>query len=167
MAPLPAASLLSSLPPAALTGLVCECASNSDIEGVRALLIAGARINAGTAYDSRTPLHLAAAAGNLVMCKFLIEECEAGLHRDRFGLLPIHDAVQNGHNEVRRYLQSQRLAEDSGLGGRVRAGSMETFTQNPPGVDVVSAQQLADLQSTVFELVVKEGVFSYTAVLSE
>ncbi|CAE8609699.1 unnamed protein product [Polarella glacialis] len=166
---LPPSNLLASLPPAALTGLVCEAASKSDIEGVRALLSAGASINAGTAYDQRTALHLAAAAGNLTMCKFLMEECRAALQRDRFGLLPIHDAVQNGHNEVRRYLQSKRLELDSSQPGiRIRAGSMENMVnKNSSTGDLVSTEFLADLTSTVFELVVKEGVFSYTAVHSE
>ena len=31
--------------------------------------------------------------GNLKLAKFLIEDCGATLRRDRFGLLPIHDAA--------------------------------------------------------------------------
>ena len=33
------------------------------------------------------------ASGNLKLARFLIEDCGATLRRDRFGLLPIHDAV--------------------------------------------------------------------------
>ena len=51
---------------AALTGLLCECAASGDIAGLRVLIHAGAEVNAATAYDMRTPLHLAAAAGKFL-----------------------------------------------------------------------------------------------------
>merc|ERR1719162_2447345 len=66
-------------------------------------------MNVGTPYDLRTPLHLASAAGHLKMVQYLVEECGATLSTDRFGLLPSQDAVQNGHEQVRRYLQSKKL----------------------------------------------------------
>ena len=62
------------------------------------------------------------------MVKFLIAECGASLQQDRFGLLPIHDAVENSHTEVRRYLQSQKLAApQQSLQKRRRVDSAETL----------------------------------------
>ena len=62
------------------------------------------------------------------MVQFLITECGASLQQDRFGLLPIHDAVENSHTEVRRYLQSQKLAEpQQSLQKRRRVDSVESL----------------------------------------
>lgn len=155
---------LKALPQAALTGLLCECAASGDIAGLRVLIHAGAEVNAATAYDMRTPLHLAAAAGKLDVVKFLIAECGASLQQDRFGLLPIHDAVENSHTEVRRYLQSQKLAvPQQSLQKRRRVDSVETLNANTDRDN----DNTDELMGTVFELVVKEGVFSYTTVHAE
>jgi len=155
---------LKALPQAALTGLLCECAASGDIAGLRVLIHAGAEVNAATAYDMRTPLHLAAAAGKLDVVKFLIAECGASLQQDRFGLLPIHDAVENSHTEVRRYLQSQKLAvPQQSLQKRRRVDSVETLNTTTDR----DSNDTDELMGTVFELVVKEGVFSYTTVHAE
>jgi len=160
---MPSAHVLKSLPPAALAGLVCEAAAGGDIERMRSLAKEGISVDVGTPYDRRTPLHLAAASGNLTMVKFLVEECGATLQQDRFGLLPIHDAVQNGHAEVRRYLQGRKLQSSEEIpADRPRALSCETAPL-PAG----RQQSLEDVMNTVFELVVKEGVFSYTTVHAE
>jgi len=163
---LPPASALECLPQPALTGLVCDCAAHGDIDGIRILLEAKADPNEGTAYDMRTPLHLAAAAGDLKLAKFLLEECRATLRRDRFGLLPIHDAVQNGHNEVRRYLQSWKL---TGLEAIQRHRAAEVNARSVENVFALGDQSepLPEIMSTVFELVVKEGIFSFTTVQAE
>eukprot|EP00930_Biecheleria_cincta_P019369 TRINITY_DN147_c0_g1_i4.p1 TRINITY_DN147_c0_g1~~TRINITY_DN147_c0_g1_i4.p1 ORF type:complete len:1150 (-),score=209.95 TRINITY_DN147_c0_g1_i4:133-3582(-) len=154
---MPSRTALQSFPAAAVTGMVCECAASGDIDGLRELVREGASVAVTTAYDRRTPLHLAAAAGDLPMVKFLIEECKVSMEHDRFGLLPIHDAVENGHTEVRRYLQNQRLAQP----GTLRRRHVDTDDGMATAVDQ------EDLMGTVFELVVKEGVFSYTTVHQE
>mmetsp|Transcript_40612 Transcript_40612/g.94315 ORF Transcript_40612/g.94315 Transcript_40612/m.94315 type:complete len:1161 (-) Transcript_40612:134-3616(-) len=168
---LPPASSLTCLPQPALTGLVCDCAAHGDIDGIRILLDARADPNEGTAYDMRTPLHLAAAAGDLKLAKFLIEECGASLRRDRFGLLPIHDAVQNGHNEVRRYLQSWKLSGIDAVVQRHKALKLpaEASSRSVENVFALGDQMepLPEIMSTVFELVVKEGIFSFTTVQAE
>mmetsp|Transcript_22421 Transcript_22421/g.40433 ORF Transcript_22421/g.40433 Transcript_22421/m.40433 type:complete len:1145 (-) Transcript_22421:63-3497(-) len=148
---------LKELPQAALTGLICDVAASGDVPKLREMADAGLSMDVATAYDQRTPLHLAAAAGDLEMCKFLIEVCKAPLVRDRFGLLPIHDAVENNYNEVRRYLQSQSL----GLKRR-RTESTGSAVDGDLG-----EKEKEELLGTVFELVVKEGVFSYNTVHSE
>lgn len=156
---------LQSLPEAALAGMACESAATGDLVGMRALVAAGVSVNVGTPYDQRTPLHLAAASGRLDMVKLLVEDCGATLQRDRFGLLPIHGAVQHGHAEIRRYLQSRKLQEcHEEIRGRPRVASMETISADSQGN---RAPSLEETMGTVFELIVKEGVFSYTTVHAE
>ncbi|OLQ13322.1 NAD-specific glutamate dehydrogenase [Symbiodinium microadriaticum] len=62
----------------------------------------------GTAYDMRTPLHLAAAAGDLKLAKFLLEVLELWLQGRVISPCTAQE-VQNGYNDVRRYLQSWKL----------------------------------------------------------
>lgn len=169
-AQMPPATTLKNLPTAALTGLVCDCAARGDIEGIRSLIEARADPNMGTAYDMRTPLHLAAAAGNLKLARFLIEDCGATLRRDRFGLLPIHDAVQNGHNDVRRYLQSWKLsATECFIRKHVASNKTPVDSKSVENLVIMGDQMepLPEVMSAVFELVVKEGIFSYSTVQAE
>jgi len=160
---LPPAGTLMLLPNAALAGLACEAASLGDVEAMRLLVQAGVSANIGTPHDQRTPLHLAAASGNFAMAKFLMEECGATLQRDRFGLLPIHDAVQHGHVDLRRYLQGKKLhaQHEESANARKRSGSGDSVRE------LAGGEASNEMMSTVFELVVKEGVFSYTTVHSE
>eukprot|EP00927_Polykrikos_kofoidii_P003625 TRINITY_DN11462_c0_g1_i1.p1 TRINITY_DN11462_c0_g1~~TRINITY_DN11462_c0_g1_i1.p1 ORF type:complete len:1151 (-),score=146.02 TRINITY_DN11462_c0_g1_i1:283-3735(-) len=165
---LPPKDVLLSLPQSAIAGFACECAANGFVSGLRALSEIGISVNVSTPYDRRTPLHLAAAAGHLETVKFLVEECGATLQRDRFGLVPTHDAVEKGHAEIRRYLQTKPLPEDTkALSGSFsrRFGSDADLTQKYSGFK--HAPSVQDLMGTVFELAVKEGVFSYSTVRAE
>eukprot|EP00927_Polykrikos_kofoidii_P043178 TRINITY_DN37229_c0_g1_i1.p1 TRINITY_DN37229_c0_g1~~TRINITY_DN37229_c0_g1_i1.p1 ORF type:complete len:1141 (-),score=172.66 TRINITY_DN37229_c0_g1_i1:118-3540(-) len=146
---LPPTDVLKALPESALSGFACECAGSGFIDGLRALAESGIDINVGTPYDKRTPLHLAAATGNLETVRFLVEDCGATMQRDRFGLLPIHDAVESGHADIRRYLQGQQLPEEK-----------ETLTP-------LDGRSIQELMGIVFELIVKEGIFSYSTVHAE
>ncbi|KAM9409520.1 glutaminase 2b [Pholidichthys leucotaenia] len=57
-------------------------------------------------YDSRTPLHIAAAEGHMDVIKFLTETCKVNpFVEDRWGNLPIDDALQFGHDEVVKVLR--------------------------------------------------------------
>jgi glutaminase len=47
-------------------------------------------------YDFRTALHLASAVGNRDAVKWLLDN-GAKVQVDRFGGLPIHDAIRNNH----------------------------------------------------------------------
>ncbi|XP_045409569.1 glutaminase liver isoform, mitochondrial isoform X2 [Lemur catta] len=57
-------------------------------------------------YDSRTALHVAAAEGHTEVVKFLIEACKVNpFVKDRWGNIPLDDAVQFNHLEVVKLLQ--------------------------------------------------------------
>uniref|UniRef100_A0A8I5ZSS2 glutaminase n=1 Tax=Rattus norvegicus TaxID=10116 RepID=A0A8I5ZSS2_RAT len=57
-------------------------------------------------YDSRTALHVAAAEGHIDVVKFLIEACKVNpFVKDRWGNIPLDDAVQFNHLEVVKLLQ--------------------------------------------------------------
>lgn len=163
---MPSSAALKALPEAALLGLACESAASGNVEQMKVLIQAGVQVNMGTAYDKRTPLHLAAAAGQLDMVKYLVGN-GAQLQRDRFGLLPIHDAVENGHAEVRRLLQSRKLQDEGSLTRRRRSDSFETEAALIPIGSTFRGQQLDEIMATVFEIAAKEGVFSYSTVHTE
>ena len=63
-------------------------------------------------YDLRTPLHIAAAQGNLDACKILVN-AGAILKRDRMGLFPIHDAVTSANRETLEYLRTVDTEEST------------------------------------------------------
>ncbi|XP_074497580.1 glutaminase 2b [Sebastes fasciatus] len=57
-------------------------------------------------YDSRTALHISAAEGHIDVVKFLTEICKVDpFVEDRWGNLPVDDAMQFGHNEVVKVLK--------------------------------------------------------------
>ncbi|CAG5979042.1 unnamed protein product [Menidia menidia] len=52
-------------------------------------------------YDCRTALHVAAAEGHIEVVRFLTETCKVDpFVEDRWGNLPVDDAMQFGHEEV-------------------------------------------------------------------
>lgn len=126
---------------------MCQAAVQGDLERLKSLLDLKADVNLATPHDQRTTLHLAAAAGHLDLVKFLVQEAGAELRRDRQGIFPFHDAKQNGHNEVRAFLQEVELQVEA-----------------LPNAD---AHLFAKQMETVLELVVRDGIFTYHTVQVE
>ncbi|XP_049893397.1 glutaminase 2b isoform X2 [Epinephelus moara] len=61
-------------------------------------------------YDSRTALHISAAEGHIDVVKFLTDTCKVDpFVEDRWGNLPIDDALQFGHDEVVKVLKDYQL----------------------------------------------------------
>lgn len=59
-------------------------------------------------YDGRTALHIAAAEGQLEVCKFLLERCHVGLNpKDRWGQTPLKEAIRADYPSVVDWLTAQ------------------------------------------------------------
>jgi len=87
--------------------LMCEFASHGNISGLQEAKKKGVSVDVAD-YDFRTPLHLAAAVGNLDAVKWLVEN-GAAMQVDRFGGLAVHDALRNNHTAVAEFLQDHRI----------------------------------------------------------
>lgn len=73
-----------------------------DLKKLEDARLSGANLDSAD-YDFRTALHLAAAIGNMATVKWLLDN-GAKVSVDRFGGLPIHDALRNNHVEIAHYL---------------------------------------------------------------
>lgn len=81
--------------------MACESAAVGDLETLNRLKNMMAKLDDGD-YDNRTPMHLAAATGNLDIVKFLVEKCKCNpAIKDRWGASPLTDAKTDS---VRMYL---------------------------------------------------------------
>ncbi|CAB1353264.1 unnamed protein product [Coregonus sp. 'balchen'] len=62
-------------------------------------------------YDSRTALHVAAAEGHVDVVRFLTDTCKVNpFVKDRWGNIPLDDAMQFGHGAVVKVLQEYQVA---------------------------------------------------------
>jgi glutaminase len=82
--------------------LMCEFASHGNIAGLKEAQKKGVSLDVAD-YDFRTPLHLAAAVGDVDTVKWLVEN-GASMQVDRFGGLAVHDALRNNHTAVAELL---------------------------------------------------------------
>ncbi|KAK3512598.1 hypothetical protein QTP70_017203 [Hemibagrus guttatus] len=62
-------------------------------------------------YDHRTALHVAAAEGHVEVVQFLTQTCKVNpFVKDRWGNIPLDDALQSGHDSVVKILQNYQQA---------------------------------------------------------
>ena len=123
--------------------LMCEFASHGNVAALKEAKARGVSVDVAD-YDFRTPLHLAAAVGNLDTVKWLVEN-GAALQVDRFGGLPVHDAVRNNHKAVASYLQDKTIESD-----------------------IKFVSERAAQMDAVFQLIVQEeGLFSFSLIAKE
>ncbi|GMH51011.1 hypothetical protein TrST_g8567 [Triparma strigata] len=76
-----------------VAGMMCQAASEGDIEQLRTFFINGVNLNLGD-YDARTALHLACSCNQLAVVDFLLKECKNSVDVnpiDRLGNTPLDD----------------------------------------------------------------------------
>ncbi|XP_019634899.1 PREDICTED: glutaminase kidney isoform, mitochondrial-like [Branchiostoma belcheri] len=87
-------------------------AYNGDVTALRRCVMLDMDMEV-TDYDGRTALHLAAAEGHVQVVRFLLEKCGVRHDlQDRWGQVPLDDAVRFGHKEAEEMLR--KAGEQSG-----------------------------------------------------
>ncbi|XP_034441036.1 glutaminase 2b [Hippoglossus hippoglossus] len=78
-------------------------------------------------YDSRTALHVAAAEGHIDAVMFLTETCKVNpFVKDRWGNLPVDDAMQFGHDDAVKLLKDyQQRTQHTGAEPSPKLGTIE------------------------------------------
>eukprot|EP01120_Amphizonella_sp_Union-15-10_P002138 TRINITY_DN12293_c0_g1_i1.p1 TRINITY_DN12293_c0_g1~~TRINITY_DN12293_c0_g1_i1.p1 ORF type:complete len:409 (-),score=53.57 TRINITY_DN12293_c0_g1_i1:159-1385(-) len=82
---------------------MCHAASKGSVLDLKKLIKMGGDVNSGD-YDKRTALHLAASEGFLEAVKFLLSHGANPAAKDRWGHIPLDDAVNFGHQEIAQVL---------------------------------------------------------------
>lgn len=106
---------------ASLTSEALWAASIGDLRSIRRLHDGRVNLQAGD-YDKRSPMHLAAAEGHLEVLEFLLEHGVNPNQPDRWGGLPLDDAVFGGH----------KACEDLLTSHGARRGEIEHAASNGP-----------------------------------
>jgi glutaminase len=102
------------------TSRALRAASIGDLRTLQHLFDDQADLSRGD-YDSRTPMHLAAAEGHLEVVRFLLAKNMGANRRDRWGGTPLSDAELGGYSDLSNLLkehganrgESQHLASES------------------------------------------------------
>jgi len=91
---------------------LCNVTHQGDVAKLRRLLSARASPNVRD-YDYRTGLHIAAADGNLQMCKLLLEHKASADVKDRWGSTPLHSAKKSKQDEIVHALKKSKSKSHS------------------------------------------------------
>jgi len=92
---------------------ICRAAAEGDVSQVRLLVGQGIAVDSSD-YDMRTALHLAASEGQLRVVQVLVDELGASTGVvDRWGHMPLDDAVVGNHASVAKFLQDRGSTSSS------------------------------------------------------
>ena len=106
-------NLLQDIGEEALISLLNEACSAGDLEEVKTLIRNGADPS-GCDYDSRYPVHLAAASGRTSVLDYLSNVHHVDLQcRDKFGRTPMSDAVHNSRTRAIKWLRDRGAIIDT------------------------------------------------------
>lgn len=98
---------------------LCSAVARGDSDFIKRLLAYGIDLNSKD-YDSRTPLHVAAAAGFYAIAKMLSEAGASVLSIDRWGNTPLDEAVKCGSESMVMLLEDAKSRELSEFPDRAR-----------------------------------------------
>ncbi|CAF3150924.1 unnamed protein product [Rotaria sp. Silwood2] len=87
-----------------IPSLICSYAYRNDINQLKMLVLENVNIDS-VDHNLRSALHISASEGNMKLCKWLIEDCEANVNlTDNFGGTPLFDAFWHRHLNLLEYL---------------------------------------------------------------
>ncbi|KAM7277694.1 hypothetical protein ACFE04_004828 [Oxalis oulophora] len=89
---------------------LCITVAKGDLDVLRRVLSYGADPNSKN-YDQRTPLHIAAREGSILMSKLLIEAGASVLLQDRWGYTPLHEGRRSGNSNLVRLLEDAKSSQ--------------------------------------------------------
>ena len=82
----------------------CWAAKENDLLEIMQLYANGINLEE-TDYDGRSPLHLAAAEGNMEIVKYLVKKIKNCNSVDRWGHTPLMEAKKNNHSDIANYIE--------------------------------------------------------------
>ncbi|RWR95969.1 potassium channel SKOR isoform X1 [Cinnamomum micranthum f. kanehirae] len=89
---------------------LCKAVIRGDSDFLRRILSHGVDPNSKD-YDHRTPLHVAAAEGSVLMAKLLLEEGASVLSKDRWGNTPLDESRMSGSKPLIALLENAKSSQ--------------------------------------------------------